>query len=141
MARFIAVQDNDTELGGNMGDLLDTPLAINILDFGREVEVNTDEFGKNAALRVRVLNAETGEDYGVRLVFWSGVRRQLRETSERGIEWAVGQIVHEPQLANPDRSIYRLVNAPVSNEQVGRIIDEFESKVYVTTAPVTEAVV
>lgn len=129
MATFLIAPETQDELAGPMSELLDTPVALRAES--ATIEVNT-EYGASKAVRAQVLNLATGEDEGIRLVFWSQVRGSIMSASAKGA-WAVGRIEHRAQESDPTRSVYVLTPPLVSNEEIAKVIDAFEAESFVTS--------
>ncbi len=97
-------------LGGNMSELRDQAIAIHVLDKGAQttIKVNIDEDGAPTtadALRVQVTDIVTGEDLGVRLLFWAGVKLAV----ERALDSGYGVIVGVPTFgAHPTQDGFDL---------------------------------
>ena len=85
----------NSALAGNLSELEGVPIALTVLDGGEEIDVkvNIDEPDAPktaAALRVQVTNVETGENLGIRLVFWAGVKMTINSALSSGVNTVVG---------------------------------------------------
>ncbi len=125
MASFTFPQDSAQELGGKLDELTGTLVALQQL--GDEIEVKTI-YGLSPALRVQVINLETDEDLGVRLLFWSAMMNQVKSTHALGVNWAVGEITQSPQANDPTRTVYLLeIPEDVDPDAIEASIDSFEA--------------
>ena len=124
MAHFAIPQDENAELAGSVAELVDTLVAIKPL--AREtISIRTEYGEKTPALRVRMVNLDTGEDAGTRLLFWGTAQRQVLE-STTSAEWAVGRFEMRPQVNDPTRTVYLFVPPDMSTidpEHISNTID------------------
>ena len=93
MPKFIRA---NTALGGYMNDLEGQAIALTVLDgakpvmVGVKIEDDDNAPDSAAALRVKVTSIEDGSDLGVRLVFWEGVKRTIRDAFDSGYPTVIG---------------------------------------------------
>lgn len=113
MAQFAIPQDDQTELAGPITELMGRLVAVKPLS--RETINVKTEYGKSEVLRVRVVDLDTDEDAGVRLLFWSTAQRQILDATAAGSDWCVGTFEQRAQVNDPTRSVY-LFTAPDMSE-------------------------
>ena len=101
MAQFAIPQPETTELAGPVNELLDTLVAVRPLGV---VRIN-NEYGSSEVMRVRLIDLESKEDGGVRLLYWTTAQRQIADAAQDA-PWVVGTFVHKPQVNDPTRSVY-----------------------------------
>lgn len=124
MATFIMATDESAELGGYMSEVLDRDVALKALN-DRPVNVDT-EYGSSPALRVHVLDAVSGDDLGIRLLYWAVPQQQLLAANG---SWIVGRFVEEPQANDPSRTVYRIMPAiDATTSTAAQAIEVFESR-------------
>jgi hypothetical protein len=112
----------DEELAANMDTFVGKPIAIRPLDTAT-VSIKTS-FGQSPALRVQVIDLESGVLTSPHLLFWSKVQEQVVTTDA---DWSVGVIESIPQKADPTRSVYLLrADSDLDVEQVGTAIAKAE---------------
>ena len=125
MASFAFPTDSSQELGGNMDELTDRLIGLQAQ--GPPVEINT-KFGSNPALRVQVVDLFSGEDLGLRLLFWATVSRQVQGIHDQGISWAVGVITEQEQANDPSRTVYVLgMPEDVDTDAISATLDRYEA--------------
>lgn len=114
MSKFIRA---NAALGGRLNDYEGKPVALRLLST-TPVMVGTTEFGKQPALRARVIDIESAEDKGVFLVFWDGVKRTLIDNVESGYEYTIGVPTKEPHPTNEGHDLWTLADAAVTDDQI-----------------------
>ena len=117
MTTFAIPAPANTELAGPMNDLAGELIALKPL--GGEITVNTS-YGPQTAVRVQVVEPLSGTNLGVRLLFWSQMRRQVLENASKDIDYSVGIIREDVQVNNPDRTLFTLT-APDDDTDWGRV--------------------
>ncbi len=124
MATFRIPRPVNQELGGNSDELVGKLVALRPEG---TVTVNTS-FGSSPAARVTAVSVtESGyEAMGLRLIFWSEVRKALKALPEG--EWIVGTITSVPQANHPDRTVY-VIEAPEEDSisMLSRALDAYET--------------
>lgn len=128
MATFAVPQEENVELAGPTSDLVGRLIAVKPLsrDF---INVAT-EYGASPALRCLFVDLESGENAGVRLVFWTTTARQILDATT-GAPWAVGTIEHKAQVNDPTRSVYLFSPPDMSEIDPDSISDTIDA----ATAP------
>ena len=124
MATFAIATDESAELAGPMTELVGDMLAVKPLS--RETVMVNTEYGKSPALRARIVNLDSGEDEGVRLIFWGTVTRQVLD-STLNAEWAVGIIEQQVQAGDDTRTVYLFTTPDISTidpERISNTIDD-----------------
>lgn len=134
MSTFAFPQDSDSdELGANMDTFVGKDIAVQALSLDT-VPISTREYGTSYALRVRIIDLDSGDLSGPHLLFWSKVQEQVVRTQQGGADWTVGRIENVPQQADPTRSVYLIrANADLDFELVGNTITAAEKTVVHTT--------
>ena len=122
MPKFIRA---NAELGGYMSDLEGQAIAITVLDGATPVKVGVkienDETAPDsaAALRVKVTSLEDGSDLGVRLVFWEGVKRTIKDAFDSGFPTVIGVPVKGAHPTVDGHDLWTLEDAlDVSDAQI-----------------------
>lgn len=113
----------DEELGANMSEFIGKPIAIRAID-KKLLGIHTKDWGTSPALRVQVINLDTGVLTSPHLLFWSRVQEQVVTTDA---DWAVGRIESVTQKADPSRSVYLLrADSDMDVDAVGTAIAKAE---------------
>lgn len=111
------------ELAGSMGELIDRAVAL--LADSAELEISTS-YGPSKAVRAQVVDAITGEDLGLRLIYWASVRNEVLTNSAKDI-WTVGVPTEIPQASDPSRTVYVLSTKDIDSDAVAEALSTFES--------------
>jgi hypothetical protein len=134
MAKFATPAGTSPDLGGPLGDFKDKLVALQAQ--GGIITVGT-KYGPSAALRVQVLDATTGKDEGIRLLFWKSLQAQLTAVHAAGDDWLVGVISESPQKEDPTKTFYSITDAPEGTDyaliELG--IDKFEAAAHNASHP------
>lgn len=109
------------ELAGPMNELVERPIAL--LADSSELSITT-EYGEQAAIRAQVVDAYTGEDLGMRLVFWSTIREEVLKNSVKGI-WTVGVPTEIPQANNEGRTVYVLATTELDEDRIADALTDW----------------
>jgi hypothetical protein len=139
MATFAIAAPEQNELAGPMSELGDTLIAVS--PRSNVLEIST-AYGKQQAIRVQVVDAKTGEDYGLRLLYWSEMRRQVLTNAAKGIDFTVGVITEHEQSNYPDRSFFSLdvpEDLDVDWAQVQSALNSFERAELAKTQPALDS--
>ena len=113
---------SDGELAADMKTFDGKQVALRAIQ-SKVVSVKT-KFGQSDALRVEVIDLDTGELTSPHLLFWSKVQEQVLRTHGEGIDWAIGRIENQPQHADPSRSVWLLVaDETIDFDTVGSVIE------------------
>ncbi len=99
--------NSDGELAANMDTFTDKSVAIRALSSDL-VPIST-QFGSNPALRVKVIDLDTGAVTSPHLLFWSRMQHQILDSPA---DWVVGRIENTPQQGDPTKSVYLLAVNP-----------------------------
>lgn len=129
MSTFAAPIDDsgDEELAANMDTFVGTNVAVQAISLN-VVPISTS-FGTSPALRVKVINLDSGELTTPHLLFWTKVQEQVIASQESGVDWVVGTLVSIPQKADPTRSVYLIRGNPeLDLEAVGLTIHTAEAR-------------
>ncbi len=127
MSTFAFPTEENAELAANMDTFVGKDIAVQALSLDT-VAIKTESYGFSQALRVTVINLDTGEMTSPHLLFWSKVQEQLIRTQRGGTDWTVGRIENIPQHSDPTRSVYLLkANADLDANAVGATIAKAEA--------------
>ena len=135
MAKFATPSNTQSvELAGPLTEFKDSLVALQAQ--GGTITVGT-KFGPSEALRVQVVNPETGEDQGIRLLFWKTMQTQLTAVHAAGDDWLVGVITESAQKDDPAKTFYSVTDAAEDTDfaAIGRAIDKFESTAHAASHP------
>lgn len=111
----------DGELAADMASFDGKRVALKAIQ-SKTVSVKT-KFGQSDALRVEVIDLDTGVLTSPHLLFWSKVQEQVLRTHQSGVDWAIGRIENQPQHADPSRSVWLLVaDETIDFDSVGTTI-------------------
>ena len=134
MAKFAIPSSDNVELAGPLTEFKDQFVALQAQ--GGIISVGT-KFGPADALRVQTVDPLTGEDKGIRLLFWGTMQAQVTAVHTKGDDWAVGYITEQPQKEDPTRSFYTLTlpEGEMDWAAVGANLDKFEASVVGKTHP------
>ena len=138
MAKFTVPTTESAELAGPLGQFKDQLVALQAVS--KIITVQT-KYGPSEAIRVQVVDPKTGDDQGIRLLFWPTMQAQVTAAHTGGDDWAVGYITEQPQKDRPDRSFYSLTETSPSDEDavdyaaVGAALDSYERQVHAKSHP------
>ena len=136
MARFAIPAPTTVELAGSMSDFVDDMVALKALS--DRITINT-AYGPQAAVRCQVVDPMTGQDLGVRLLFWDTVQTQVLHNAQLGIDWSVGFIKTYPQQSDPTRSYFTLEApneaADIDWVEIDRALDTADRREAAQTRP------
>jgi hypothetical protein len=134
MAKFATPSTDNVELAGPLTEFTDKLVALQAQ--GSLVKIGT-KFGPADALRVQVVDPITGEDKGIRLLFWRTMMSQITAVHAQGDDWAVGVITQTAQKEDADKSFYSLTvpEDGVDWGVVGAGLDKFEAAARSKTHP------
>ena len=129
MSTFAAPIDTvDEELAANMDTFVGTNIAVQAISLDT-VPISTASFGVSPALRVKVIDLDTGKLTSPHLLFWTKVQEQVIASQESGVDWVVGTLISIPQKADPTRSVYLIRGNPeLELEAVGLTIHTAEAR-------------
>ncbi len=133
MSTFAFPTDTESdELAANMDTFVGKNIALQALS-PNTVPISTT-FGPSPALRVKVIDLDSGEMTSPHLLFWSKVQEQVLSTHNSGVDWAIGRIENVPQQGDPTRSVYLIrSNSELVLADVGTTIAKAEAEgIYVT---------
>lgn len=122
MASFTLSGQRD--LAGPMGDLIDRPVAL--LADSAELDINTS-YGPSKAVRAQVVDATTGEDLGLRLVYWASIRAEVLSNTAKDV-WTVGTPTEIPQASDPSKTVYVLATEDIDGDVVAAALATYEGE-------------
>ncbi len=116
----------DEQLAANMDTFVGTNIAVQAISL--DVVPISTSFGQSPALRVQVINLDSGELTSPHLLFWTKVQEQVIASQSTGVDWVVGRLESIPQKADPTRSVYLIRgNAELDLKEVGATIAKAEA--------------
>jgi len=135
MSTFAYPSDTSSEeLAANMDTFDGKAIALQAINLGT-VPIKTS-FGSAPALRIKVIDLETGELTSPHLLFWTKMQDQVVDVHRTGASWAIGKVTQVPQQADPTRSVYLLQEDPeLVMTDVGTTIAKAEAGVVHETTP------
>ncbi len=106
--------------GNHSSELIGELVALRAYRFDEEMST---EFGPTAATWCEALIIGDGtrpRNLGKLPVFWSAIRRQLRENKEEGYRWLVGNVT-QLEATRPGRSAAYIVEQPDEDQRAAAI--------------------